>query len=374
MRAPQQTWTLGELCAMRYGKAPRSEDLVDQGYPVFSGYRVVGYHKCYLYEHPEIVVVARGAGGCGDVKLSPPRSYITNLAIVLQLTSPHVDKQYLFYRLARTTLRELRSGAAQPQIIIADLQRYRVTLPALPAQRAVAAVLAAYDDLIANNARRIAVLGEIMQNLYREWFVRMRFPGHAQAASIAAARGCLPASWTTAPFSTLADFVNGLAFAPCHWGDSGKPIVKIAELKHGVTEKTARYDGHDIPSRYHIQTGDVLFSWSADLDVYLWAGGAALLNQHLFRVLPRAPYTRLFLFSALKHYMPEFRSRSQGTTMRHIKRSALTQVTLALPPPELRAAFEAHAEPLAQAIVNLTAKNANLRRMRDLLLSRLVGA
>lgn len=373
MRESWRTWALGELCAMRYGVMPAPEDLVDEGYPVFSGYRVAGYHRAYLYEQPEIVVVARGAGGCGEVRMSPPRAFVTNLAIVLRIASPAVDQRFLFYRLAQTTLRELRTGAAQPQITIADLRRYRVALPPLPAQRAIAGVLSAYDELAANNAQRIVLLEELIHALYREWFVHFRFPGHSQGGLTDSALGHIPEGWAVRPFAALADFVNGFVFAPRHRGDAGKPIVKIAELKHGIGAQTAFYDGQDIPARHHVRSGDVLFSWSADLDVYLWAHGEALLNQHLFNVLPRAGYTRLFLFAALKERMPEFRRRSQGTTMRHIKRSALDQVGLAVPPPGLRAAFEEHAGPLGQAILNLAAKNANLRRTRDLLLRGLVG-
>ena len=76
---------LGEICSMKYGKMPIKSDIVESGYPVFSGYKIVGYSKKYLYDEPEIVVVARGVGGTGDVKLSPPKAFITNLSIVLQL-------------------------------------------------------------------------------------------------------------------------------------------------------------------------------------------------------------------------------------------------------------------------------------------------
>jgi type I restriction enzyme S subunit len=372
---PEQwrSYALGELCAMTYGRVPRPTDLVAQGYPVFSGYRVVGCHKTYLYEQPQIVVVARGAGGCGEVRLSPPRAYITNLAIILEVTSPLVDQRFLFYRLAHTTLRSLNTGAAQPQIVIADLREYVLALPSLPTQRAIAAALAAYDELIANNAQRIAVLEALARECYREWFVRHRFPGHARAALADSPLGAIPAGWAVQPFSQVAEFVNGYAFTARHWGSVGKPIIRIAELKHGISARTARYDGADIPARYHVQTGDILFSWSADLDVYIWAHGAALLNQHLFNVRPRAGYSRFLLFFALQDRMAEFCSRSQGTTMRHIKRCALDQVALAVPPPELRARFDALAEPLVAAMLNLNAQNANLRHTRDLLAARLLN-
>ncbi|MCD8493178.1 MAG: restriction endonuclease subunit S [Geovibrio sp.] len=67
-----QVVELGSISTMKYGKMPKKEDIVDSGYPIFSGYRIVGFHKEYLYENSELVVVARGVGGTGDVKISPP--------------------------------------------------------------------------------------------------------------------------------------------------------------------------------------------------------------------------------------------------------------------------------------------------------------
>jgi type I restriction enzyme S subunit len=372
MRERWRSYGLGELCAMKYGRMPRPADLVAEGYPVFSGYRVVGSHKTYLYEQPQIVVVARGAGGCGEVRLSPPCAYITNLAIILEISSPQVEQRFLFYRLAHTTLRSLRIGAAQPQIVIADLRGYVVALPPLPDQRMIADTLTAYDELIANNTQRIATLAALARELYREWFVRYRFPGHTQAALVDSPLGAIPAGWEVQPFSRIAEFVNGYAFSARHWGSAGKPIVRIAELKHGISARTARYDGADIPARYHVQAGDILFSWSADLGVYIWAHGAALLNQHLFNVRPRAGYSRLLLFFALQERMAEFRGKSQGTTMRHITRCALDQVGLAVPPPEQRTRFDAQVAPLVEAMLNLNAQNVNLRDTRDLLAARLL--
>ncbi len=98
-----------------------------------------------------------------------------------------------------------------------------------------------------------------------------------------------------------------------------------------------------------------------------------LLNQHLFNVLPEEGYGRPFLFYALKDRMPEFRSRSQGTTMRHIKRSALTEVKVIVPPTELRSQFDHIVQPILLQVQRLTSKNGHLRATRDLLLPKLIS-
>jgi len=245
-------------------------------------------------------------------------------------------------------------------------------LPNIRFQRQIAYALDSLEDLIENNRRRIEILEEIARLLYREWFVHFRFPGHEDVDMVDSVLGPIPEGWDVHSFSDLAAFVNGFAFKPDHWLDEGLPIIKIKELKNGVTTDTPRYDGADIGDKYFIDNGAVLFSWSADLKAYVWAHGPALLNQHLFDVRPNE-VSRLFIFHALNGRMDEFQARAQGTTMKHIKRSALREVRVALPPVELRDEFESMARPMLDLQLILSSQTQALREARDLLLPRLVS-
>ncbi len=105
---------LDQIATMKYGKMPPPNILSNEGYPIFSGYRVTGLSKEYLYDSSQVVVVARGVGGTGDVKMSPEKCWITNLSIVLELDESRVDKRFLFYRLGQEPLKaKLNTGAAQ---------------------------------------------------------------------------------------------------------------------------------------------------------------------------------------------------------------------------------------------------------------------
>ena len=257
-------------------------------------------------------------------------------------------------------------------INLRDQRRMQITLPPLPVQLRIARALGAFDDLIENNRRRIEILEEMARLLYREWFVHFRFPGHEDVELVDSDLGPIPEGWEIRSFAELADFVNGFAFKPEHWLDQGLPIVKIKELKNGVTRDTPRYHGPDVSKKYYVGDGSVLFSWSADLKAYVWASGPALLNQHLFDVRPHE-VSPLFIFHSLDERMYEFRARAQGTTMKHIKRSALGEVKIALPKNKLRDAFEGVARPMLDLQLNLSKQNRALREARDLLLPRLVS-
>ncbi len=210
------------------------------------------------------------------------------------------------------------------------------------------------------------------QAIYREWFVHFRYPGHEDDELIDSPLGPIPAGWELRPFSELGTFLNGFAFKPSHWGDTGLPIVKIKELKQGVTAATPRYDGNGIPDRYRIERGDLLFSWSAYLEAYLWAWEPALLNQHLFKVTPGAGIAKAWIYLALRERMEEFRSRSQGTTMKHIKRAALGEVQVVTPPPDMMGQFDDSVRPALDQVIALSAALTPLETLRDLLLPKLV--
>lgn len=123
------------------------------------------------------------------------------------------------------------------------------------------------------------------------------------------------------PAKYTARFVNGCAFKPSDWGDSGLPILRIAQLSGKDFDNY--YDG-EIDSRYLIKNGDLLFAWSATIDSYLWNRGNALLNQHIFKVLPNSRITKSFLYYSLKHYSGIWADYdAHGSTMRHIKKESL---------------------------------------------------
>lgn len=295
----------------------------------------------------------------------------------ISLGESTLDPLFLHYYLSQdeviSWITNQAVGATMPNLNTAILRSVPVRFPDLPIQRRIAGILSAYDDLIENSRRRIKILEEMARRLYREWFVHFRFPGHEDCRFVESPLGEIPEGWEVKMFSELAQYVNGYAFKPGDWGAFGRPIIKIKELKSGISSDTPRNEGRDIPDKFSVVDGDILFSWSADLDAYLWSGGDGLLNQHLFNVLPYEEYSRCFCFHALKEAMPRFRSLSLGATMHHIKRSALDQVFATVPPAVLRQRLDELNEPIHRQLITLAKYLSNLRRTRDLLLPRLLS-
>jgi len=266
-------------------------------------------------------------------------------------------------------IHRITTGANIPHISGKDIAAYEFHLPDIDEQAYVVECLSTFDDLIATNQRRIALLEDAARRLYREWFVGLRFPGH----ELARIQDGIPKGWHWLPLTAVADFVNGFAFKPEHQHDTGLPIVKIPELRDGVSSKTPRNPGAIVPLRNHIDTGDVLFSWSGTLLVNEWSEGPALLNQHLFKVLPRDSLHRRLLRFAIETAIPLLLGQSVGATMQHIRRSALETHRILVPDGATSAAFAACVDPMMDLVLNLREQNRRLSMTRNALLPKLMS-
>ncbi len=101
------------------------------------------------------------------------------------------------------------------------------------------------------------------RRLFEEWFIRFCFPEHEGQALVETPEGLLPKGWERKPFGDVASFVNGYAFKPADWGDKGLPIIKIKELKGGITSQTPRYS-KTLEEKYRLSAGDILLNSRAD--------------------------------------------------------------------------------------------------------------
>lgn len=327
----------------------------------------------YGLKYGDIVMCEGGEPGrCAIWKESVPGMMIQK---ALHRIRPHecLDYQFLFYSFLHMgrigSFAPLFTGATIKHLPREKLAKVEIAFPQLDVQRCIADMLSSYDDLIENNRRRMLLLEESARQLYREWFVRLRFPGYEHTRIIDG----VPEGWERLPFSQLAGFVNGYPFKPAELGVVGLPIVKIPELRDGVSDKTPRNEGENIPEKYLLNDGDLLFSWSGTLLIEFWYDGPAILNQHLFRVEPQSQYSRAFLLFALREALPEFSNQTVGATMKHIRKAALTTVTVCIPSHSLLTQFDALATDVFEQVLNLRRQNQKLRTARDLLLPRLMS-
>ena len=185
----------------------------------------------------------------------------------------------------------------------------------------------------------------------------------------------VPIGWKKTSLDEIADFLNGLALQNYPTSDPmlGLPVIKIAELRNGVTAKSNRAS-RDIPEKYVVKDGDFLFSWSGSLLAKFWTEGEGALNQHLFKVTS-SRYPTWFFSQWVHHHLKEFKAiaASKATTMGHIQRGHLKEATTVCPPDRALAILGQSMSPLVDRTIENELESRSLAQTRDLLLPKLIS-
>jgi len=243
-----------------------------------------------------------------------------------------------------------------------------------------------------------ATLEAIAQALFKSWFidfdpVRAKSQGLAPAGMDEAtaalfpdsfeesALGLVPKGWRASPVYDMATYINGAAYKAFEPNAErlGRPIIKIAELKSGVTAQTA-FSAVAMHEKYLIETGDILFSWSGNpdtsIDTFVWAHESAWLNQHIFRVLPRTRQERAFVLQLLKYLRPVFAElarNKQTTGLGHVTVADMKRLLVVEPDAEMVKEFDRVAGPIQSRIFANEQQAQTLATLRDTLLPRLIS-
>lgn len=158
-----------KIADFKYGKMPNKNDIVDTGFPIFSGYKITGYYKKYMFEEKQLIVVARGVGGTGDVKFSPRKCFLTNLSIAVIIRDNEIIKEYLYYYLNNSNLKSLDSGSAQSQITITNLSKFKIINPnkdiILKFHNFISTILKIKDNLESENQDLIETRDNLLPKL-----------------------------------------------------------------------------------------------------------------------------------------------------------------------------------------------------------------
>ena len=228
-------------------------------------------------------------------------------------------------------------------------------------------------------------LEAMAKQLYDYWFVQFDFPNE-EGKPYKSSGGAMvwneklkreiPKGWFCGTLLDIAEYTNGLACQKYRPTDDNKlPVIKIKEMHDGLSVDT-EWVKADIPDDVKVFDGDVLFSWSASLEVMLWAYGNGGLNQHIFKVTSKNGYPRSFYFYQLVHYIGVFKQMAEArkTTMGHITQDHLRQSTIVLPPDiDIANKLEEKLCPIFDAIVKNSQEIMTLTKQRDELLPLLMN-
>ena len=253
-------------------------------------------------------------------------------------------------------------------------------------QNSIVTVLDSIQKKMTINRQINQNLEALAKQLYDYWFVQFDFPNKegkpykSSGGKVVwndALKRNIPEGWHCGNLFEIAKFTNGLAcqkFRP-KTGETPLPVIKIREMRDGFTADTEEVTPN-IPDSVKVFNGDILFSWSASLEVMLWAFGEGGLNQHIFKVTSANGFPKSFYYYQLLDYVDVFKKMAEArkTTMGHITQDHLQQSTIAIPDDKSIAdKFEKQISPVFERIVKLQEEILTLSKQRDELLPLLMN-
>lgn len=388
------TW--GDIISLEYGKALRSHG-GNGRVRVYGSNGPIGWTDKALADGPAVILGRKGA--YRGVEYSPGPFHVIDTAYFV-VPKAELDVRWLFYAIKYHKLGEIDDGSPIPSTTRAAVYVRELDLPSLREQQEMASVLSALDDKIELNRQMSETLEAVAQAIFRDWLVdfgpvRRKLAGEtdpvaimggltpdpARAAELAMlfpaelSDSDLPQGWIERPLDQIAEFLNGLALQkfPAVEGEPSLPVIKIAELRNGLTDKSNRASPK-LPDKYIVRDGDYLFSWSGSLMAKVWTEGDGALNQHLFKV-SSTTYPQWFFAAWVEHHLPEFQriAASKATTMGHIQRGHLTSAMTACPPRPTLEVMATVLAPLWDGRIHNDLENRSLAETRDYLLPRLMS-
>ncbi|WP_238347423.1 MULTISPECIES: restriction endonuclease subunit S [unclassified Pseudomonas] len=396
MSSEWRKMTFGDFVAIQRGHDLPDQDRKSGSVPILGSFGITGYHDTVKAKGPG-VTIGRSGASFGVAAYSDQDYWPLNTALyVTDFKGNH--PKFVFYFMKAFDFSGFNSGSAQPSLNRNNLYPVAIRVPLPSEQRAMAEMLGALDDRITLLRETNATLEAIAQVLFKSWFVNFDpvrakaeglepegmdaataalFPDSLEESEL----GLVPKGWATRPIYDMASYINGAAYKAFEPNAErrGLPIIKIAELKAGVTSQTA-FSDIVMPDKYVIKTGDILFSWSGNpdtsIDTFVWGHDPALLNQHIFRVLPHIPSERSFVLQTLRNLKPVFAElarNKQTTGLGHVTVADLKRLHVVNPPASVIEQFNNFAETIHQMIFGNEQQAQTLAQLRDTLLPRLIS-
>ena len=264
------------------------------------------------------------------------------------------------------------TGATVSHLNMRDIRNLGLPkLPPLPTQHKIAAVLSAYDDLIENNTRRIKIVEEMARTIYREWFVEFRFPGHEQVPMVESELGLIPQGWEVRQLGEMCHVIMGLSPKSEFYNETGDGL----SFHQGVTDFGKRFPTDRVYCTIQkriAQADDILFSVRAPVGRINIADKKIVIGRGLSAIRSKSG-NQAFLLQQLKDRFQEEDTMGSGAIFNAIRKADLLEIPLLTPTASVIGKFEEIVSPIFAELANLTLKNTNLGKTRDLLLPKLIS-
>jgi type I restriction enzyme, S subunit len=386
--------TLNEYITFKNGRS--SPARVETGkLPVYGSNGIIGYSD-EKNSHSNSLIIGRVGSYCGCIYHSDSDCWVTDNAII-GLPNEKGESEFWYYVLSQLNLNNYRSGSGQPLLNQRTLNSISVSVPDSSLVRSrIGRYLMAFDDKIKLNTQINRTLESITQTIFQSWFVDFdpvkakmdgREPEGVDVVTAAlfpnrlvdSELGMIPEGWGREPLYDTADYINGASFKEVDFTGKGIPIIKITELKKGLSDQT-KYTEKTFDSKYRIQDDDILYSWSGSpetsLEVFKWFGGLGWLNQHIFKVTTSSIEQKYYVYNLLRQINPkliEIAKNKQTTGLGHVTVKDMKRMLLPTPGNDIVQAYARIVGSMYEMGSSLMKEINTLVLIRDTLLPKLIS-
>lgn len=350
----------GDFAVFKYGKMPKKSEIKENGkYPIYSGYRYVGYYDDYNTEANQLIIVARGVGGTGDVKLTKERCYLTNLSISAQIDESVALPQYLYYYFSLRNLRYLDSGSAQSQITISDLEKVEIPHPNIESQMRIVDCLSMLDYKIRTNEMINNNLFGQAKALFKNWFVDFE-PFSTD--------NTMPETWRMGTVGEIIELHDSKRI-PLSGSERDK-MEKIYPY-YGATSLMDYVDNYLFDGIYLLLGEDGTVVDDKGFPILQYIDGKFWVNNHAHILTGKLGYSveELYLLFSLTN----IKSIVTGAVQQKVSQANLKKVPAIIPPVEVLNQFDDIIQPIFAEIRNLKNENQRLLSIRDSILPKLMS-
>ena len=402
---------LSDLCFLVTDGTHDSPKLLKKGYPLIKGKDInqgyINFENCdYISLQDHLKVISRSKPEYSDILFANIGNSIGDLAYVnttrefsiknVALIKPDkskIDNLYLYYYMLspifQDKIKSIKQGAAQPFISLNLLRNFEITIiNNIAIQNKIAKILSNYDDLIENNNRRIKILEEIAQKIYKEWFVDFKFPGHETATFKDSPLGKIPNDWT---ISNLENILSCIESGSRPKGGINSNDTEIPSIGAENIIGLGKYDYNKekyISDEFYkkMKRGKI-----QSLDVLLYKDGAQLgrksifgenfphskccVNEHVFILRTNEKCSQYYLFFTLDTVVNTEKIKQLNTNAAQpgINQAQVNGLTIILAQRNIIEKFDVIISPIVSEIFKLCIKNQTLKQTRDILLPRLIS-
>lgn len=359
-----------DLVTFRTGKLDSNAANPEGQYPFFTCAQETYRINRYSFDTECVLLAGNNAGGIFPLKFYKGKFNAYQRTYVIESRNPQSFDIKYFYFYLRPLLKAFEqqaTGAATKFLTLKILHNIPVPMLDIVSQKKIAAVLSAYDELIENNKRRIALLEKLAEEIYREWFVRRRFPGHEKVNFVKGR----PASWVRVRLGEMAHLTMGQSPPSSTYNDSGDGLP----FHQGVGTYGDRFPRRIMfctGNGRRAQEGDILFSVRAPVGRLNIADSKMIIGRGLAAIRHKQGYNS-YLYYVLKTVFANEDIIGNGSIFNSVGKDELAKFELLQPDEQLVESFETLAGKIDKQISILAFSVEYLTKARDLLLPRLIS-